>query len=254
VRSFRIDNSSLSKATKLPSGALRIPAYLSRVGIFEYKRADGSVFKELRQPEEVFAPASIDSFRGAPLTIGHPGKVTADSWKAVAVGHVSDAIIPEEADGKQFLAASVIIQDATTIAQIEAGELVELSCGYECESDPTPGEFDGQRYDAIQRNIVGNHVAIGPKDWGRAGPDVRMYLDSACSVQSSIQSAAGAIVTIPAEGHTFKEIDRTIDLSSSPITTDSKADNVELSEALKKIDELTAERDALSAAKDAANS
>jgi hypothetical protein len=42
-----------------------------------------------------------------------------------------------------------------------------------------PGVWQGQHYDAVQRKIRGNHVALGPKGWGRAGPEVRLRLDSA---------------------------------------------------------------------------
>ncbi|KKL41024.1 hypothetical protein LCGC14_2367830, partial [marine sediment metagenome] len=42
--------------------------------------------------------------------------------------------------------------DADAIRNIEAGK-VQLSCGYSCDFDPTPGEIDGEKYDGIQRNI-----------------------------------------------------------------------------------------------------
>ena len=37
---------------------------LTRVGIFEYRRPDGSIRRELRLPEEVFAPESLASYKG----------------------------------------------------------------------------------------------------------------------------------------------------------------------------------------------
>lgn len=37
---------------------------------------------------------------------------------------------------------------------------------------------NGEHYDAIQRNIVVNHIALGPKGWGRAGPEVAVKTDS----------------------------------------------------------------------------
>jgi hypothetical protein len=48
-----------------------------------------------------------------------------------------------------------------------------LSAGYELDLDPTPGEYQGRRYDAVQRNIRINHVAAVPL--GRAG--TAMVLD-----------------------------------------------------------------------------
>jgi len=53
-------------------------------------------------------------------------------------------------------------------------------CRYEFKS----GTFDGQKYDAIQRDIRGNHLAL--VDEGRTGPDVRV-LDSAENVNRDEQ-------------------------------------------------------------------
>src|SRR5690606_28507268 len=49
---------------------------------------------------------------------------------------------------------------------IESGERKEISLGYKCQLDPTPGTWNGESYDAVQKNIVVNHVALGPKGWG----------------------------------------------------------------------------------------
>ena len=43
---------------------------------------------------------------------------------------------------------------------VKDGRSRELSCGYYCDLDETPGEYEGQRYDARQRNIRGNHLAL----------------------------------------------------------------------------------------------
>jgi hypothetical protein len=51
----------------------------------------------------------------------------------------------------------------------------ELSIGYRCLYDLTPGVYNGQQYDAVQREIRGNHLALVEE--GRAGPEVAV-LDS----------------------------------------------------------------------------
>ena len=48
----------------------------------------------------------------------------------------------------------------------------ELSLGYFCEYDLTPGEYHGVHYDAVQRGLRGNHIAL--VDNGRMGHDVRV--------------------------------------------------------------------------------
>lgn len=171
----RFDRQKLSKVAKTGAGGLRVDAALTRTGIFEYQNPDGTTRKEFRPADEVFNANALASFAGLPVTIGHPGTVTAENWKTHAIGHVGDT--PRQ-DG-DFVAAPLFIQDAKGVAGIEAGEYVEVSCGYQVDLDETPGVTEaGDRYDCIQRNIRGNHLAIGPRGWGRGGKDVAMRLDS----------------------------------------------------------------------------
>lgn len=154
-------------------GHARIPAALSRTGVQVYPQADGTVRREYRPPNEVFASDSLKTFDTATVTVGHPDMVTPANWKQHAVGDIRNA----KADRK-FVAAELVIRDADTLAKIDSGELAEISCGYDCMLEMTPGTSpDGEKYDAIQHNIVINHVGLGPKDWGRAGNDVRLRLD-----------------------------------------------------------------------------
>lgn len=170
----RYDSAKLSNARRTGSGGLRVDATLTRVGVFEYRNADGSPRKEYRPPTEVFKADAIEGFKGAPITVGHPGLVTADNWRQHAVGHVADDV-REDGD---YVRSSVVIQDASVIKQIESGALAEISCGYDVDLVESPGTTpEGERYDAIQTNIRGNHVALGPVGWGRAGRDVGLRLD-----------------------------------------------------------------------------
>jgi hypothetical protein len=59
----------------------------------------------------------------------------------------------------------------------EDSPLREISCGYECKMVKESGEYQGERYDERQLDIVYNHVAIVDK--GRAGPQARLVLDAA---------------------------------------------------------------------------
>lgn len=146
---------------------------ITRTGVFRYVNADGTERRELRLPEDVFHADALASFADAPVTVGHPGAVTAENWRSHAVGHVASEV---KADGP-FVAAPLVVHDAGTIARIDAGELVEISCGYDVDLEMKPGVYNGERFDCIQRNMRGNHVAIGPKNWGRAGSEVALKLD-----------------------------------------------------------------------------
>lgn len=186
--SRRFDKSSkLGKAAKLDNGFLKAPSYLTRVGVFEYVTAEGKKRRELRLPEEVFNSDSLSSFELVPLTNEHPStEVTAKTAKQTQIGTVGQDV---RADG-DFVSATLMITDAAAVEQVESGKL-ELSCGYYCDLDHTAGEWvdasgANHRYDAIQRNIRGNHVALVKK--GRAGPAARIYLDAADALQVDCES------------------------------------------------------------------
>ena len=178
-------------AQRTPQGFLKIPAAFSRTGIQVYRRADGSEIREYRPESEVFSKDSLASLSLAPVTADHPGEmVTPANVKTHAIGWVSETV---KRDGNKVV-GHVIVADADAIAKVERGELREISLGYKARMDMTAGESDEGRYDAIQRDIVVNHAALGPEGWGRAGPDVRLRLDSddAMSYVPEDQSAVGA--------------------------------------------------------------
>lgn len=179
----RYDATTLGKTSRTPQGFLRAPAFLTRAGIFKYRRADGSIVRELRPPEEVFKAESLATLSAAPVTDLHPSQpVSPTNVRALSVGHVGEQV--RQDDDK--VSAELVIEHADTIAAVERGDRRELSCGYQCRIDETPGEWNGQPYDCIQRDVVYNHVAIGPRGWGRAGAEVALRLDSGDAVISTV--------------------------------------------------------------------
>lgn len=174
----RLDYGRLGKAQATQVGGVKIPARLARTGIQLYRLPDGTTRRELRLPEEVFSTDSLKTMADAPVTIGHPrvpgGLIDASNWKGVSVGHARDV----RADGGSYVSGELIVQDAAAVDAIDRDELSDISMGYECKLDFTPGVWNGQPYDAIQRNIRYNHVALLPKGGGRAGTDVGLRLDS----------------------------------------------------------------------------
>lgn len=159
---------------RTPQGGLKVTAYATRTGVFVYRNTDGTPRRELRHPEEVFQSDSLASLAGAPVTVGHPGKVGPDNYKTHSVGHVGDDVAPYK---DKFVRTQLRVQEDAAVKRVDAGELVELSCGYDCDLEWKPGEYKGEKYDAIQRNIVYNHVALLPVNGGRAGNDVRIRFD-----------------------------------------------------------------------------
>ena len=174
---YRVETGRLDRAERAAAGGLRVPAAIGRSGTLEYMRADGTRRVEYRPPEEAFSPDSLASLRGAPVTDLHPPEpVTPETYRTLARGHVGDDARPD-ADG-EHVAASLYVHDADLIRAIEAGERHEVSAGYHADLDETPGVApDGTPYDAVQRSVRYNHVAVGPRGWGRAGPSVALRLD-----------------------------------------------------------------------------
>lgn len=171
----RIDKTDLNrKAEKTSQGFLRAPAFATRTGVFAYRMADGSILKELRPPSEVFNVDSMKTLANVPVTNQHPkpGLLDTANAKNFTIGFTGDSVDRVE---EKYLQVYVTVFDQTTMDQAEQG-MQEVSCGYVCDLDPTPGIFDGEPYDVVQKNIVYNHLAIVPR--GRAGPDVKLHLDA----------------------------------------------------------------------------
>ena len=158
-------------------GFLKVPARISRIGIQEYLAVEmgitdkepGAIIRVYRPEEEVFSEDSLASFATKPITDNHPPElVTSKNAKRFSVGHVG----PEVTRDGMFAQTLLHITDADAITKIESGK-VELSNGYTADIEWTPGiSPNGEQYDAIQRNIKGNHVAIVEK--GRAGSECRL--------------------------------------------------------------------------------
>lgn len=170
---YRSDASALGNVRKTRQGGIIVPANLTRTGVFVYDYADGTRVRELRHPDEVFKAGSLETLASAPITVLHPGEVTPANYRQVNVGHVDGT--PKQSG--TFVAADLRVQDADTIAKVDSKELTEISCGYRCNVVLDSGTYNGELYDARQTDMVYNHVAIGPKDWGRAGSEVKIRLD-----------------------------------------------------------------------------
>lgn len=153
-------------AVTTTEGWVRDAPILTRSGIFPYMRSDGKIVREYRPPEEVFHEDSLPTLLGVPITVEHPKLMKADT-PATIIGTV---ISQGRRDGDN-LRADVVIHRPQ-----QMGDRRELSLGYSVEIDETPGEINGQRYDAIQRKIRINHLAVVKA--GRAG-NARLRLDSA---------------------------------------------------------------------------
>lgn len=171
----RVDIGSLAKPVFRPDGTVIADAVISRTGVFTYRNADGTTRNELRRDGEVFNPNSLASFRGVVLTNDHPPEmINSTNAKNYSVGAVLDA---PRRDGDKMV-TTIAVHDAGAIAAMKAGK-VQVSNGYDCDLIEEAGVYEGVHYDAIQTNIVGNHVAIVHN--ARAGKEAAVRMDAAYS-------------------------------------------------------------------------
>lgn len=115
---------------------------------------EGRKYRLLRCPDEL--AKAVDSFRGVPLLEGHAEDTPDNPKKQERCGVVCDDVRFDY----PHLIGSLVLWDNDAIAGVETEEQRQLSASYGYTLDMTPGEFEGEPYDGVMRNIVGNHVAI----------------------------------------------------------------------------------------------
>lgn len=169
-RVTRLDSMPVKEAFYTEEGYLKDQPILTSTGIFEYANPDGSIRRELRLPEDVFDPESLASFEGKPIIVTHDaGLVNKDNVHEYQIG----TILSEGFRDGQDVKAKIIIHDT---AEMKKSGLKELSLGYSLDLDETSGVWNGRHYDAIQRNIRINHLALVGE--ARAGEQARLNIDS----------------------------------------------------------------------------
>ena len=142
---------------------------LTSVGIFEYRNPDGTVRRELRLPEHVFAEKSLKTYRGKPVIITHSaGKISKNNVDREQIG----TILSNGYQDGDNVRAEIIIHNTDAM---KSSGLKELSLGYNLDLIEEPGEWNGQPYDAVQTNIVINHLALVAS--ARAGDQARLNMD-----------------------------------------------------------------------------
>ena len=165
----RFDSLPLDATYFTDEGYLVDHPIVTSVGIFVYHNPDGSERRELRLPEEVFAEKSLASYKGKPIIVTHDaGYVDTDNVKEESIG----TILSEGYRDGDDVRAEIIIHDTDSLKKYK---MRELSCGYNLRLDETPGVWEGQPYDAIQRDIEINHLALVDK--ARAGEQARLNID-----------------------------------------------------------------------------
>lgn len=172
---YRQDRGQL-KVLKTGTGFLKAEVIFATPCVLPYIE-DGVQRYEAKLPEEVFRKETLESASGVPVCDGHPmisGQrvlVTPENYFQFLKGNLGDPKV--DGYGAKGL---LTIYDSTLIGEIQNKKKTQVSIGFTCEVENKSGMFNGVKYDAIQRNIIINHLAI--TDDARAGDATRILIDS----------------------------------------------------------------------------
>lgn len=165
--SIRLDKNDSTYFTD--EGYLVDHPILTSCGIFEYTNPDGSIRRELRLPKYVFDEKSLKTYRGKPIIITHEaGVVDKNNVEKEQIG----TILSDGYEDGEDVRAEIIVHDTDSMKKCG---LKELSLGYNLDLVEESGVWNGEQYDAIQTNIVINHLALVAS--ARAGEQARLNID-----------------------------------------------------------------------------
>lgn len=166
----------MKKETDINGYELRYDVPLTKIGVFPYlgRQIDpelepDKVYFVLRPKEELTAPETLKSLEEIPFIDDHT-MIGKDFTPAEVKGIHGVTGSNVKVNGDLITNDLKIYSDK--LKNLIDGGKRDLSMGYRCNYELTKGEYKGQPYDAIQRNIRFNHVAL--VDEGRMGSECRV--------------------------------------------------------------------------------
>lgn len=146
---------------------------IAKAGVFDYLASEIEQNGSPEQIVKVFRPfedleAKKDYFAKKPIVLGHEWVGEERDSVQGAIGDVIKAEAP-------YLYADLIIYSPSLIREIEEGNIVELSPGYDAGLTKQGGIYEGESYEMKQDLLNVNHLAVVKE--GRSGKDLRL-LDS----------------------------------------------------------------------------
>ncbi|HED3889408.1 TPA: DUF2213 domain-containing protein [Morganella morganii] len=180
-----VERTVISKAAVNPYRGKEIPGFES-LGLDPEK-----VYYLLRDPVELERAAK--TFSKKQLLIIHIPVDSRDPKIEKTIGTIGSDITFE--NGRLF--ADLCVWDGYAIDLIESEKMKELSAGYGYTPDMTPGEYEGQHYDGVMRNIFGNHVALVER--GRIGRDAIISDHQTVDLETEMKLKKGALPEVAAQ-------------------------------------------------------
>jgi len=153
---------------------------ISKVGVFPYLGSTidsngdfgltpDELYSVFRPEAELNNSDTIDSFKLVPWIDDH--EFLGDSGTPAEEKGVHGVVGEDVKFDDGILKGNIKVFSERLKNEIEAGKQ-ELSLGYRCKYEKKSGNFNGERYDFVQTDIRGNHLAL--VDQGRMGSDVKV--------------------------------------------------------------------------------
>jgi len=178
VKKFGVDYAMLDPVHAIEDSecCLVVPAVIAREGIFQYP--EGKAFK----PAEELRLAAWTAESAWLIPEAHP-------WTGVLMDRNQ---IIGRAEKPYFSNNGIktnlrIFKSKTTpsfLNDVKTGKRKSVSIGFFYEPDATPGEWNGLKYDFVQRNILIDHVAIGVPKARCAPPLCGIGID--CAIKTAV--------------------------------------------------------------------
>lgn len=185
-------NGHLTVERTVISKAAVNPYYGREIPDSEKLRLDPErIYYMLRDPVELERAAN--TFSKKQLLIVHIPVDSKDPKIEKTIGTIGSNITFE--NGRLF--ADLCVWDGYAIGLIEAEKMKELSAGYGYTADMTSGDFEGQYYDGVMRNIFGNHVALVER--GRIGRDAIISDHQTVDLEKLMKLKKGALPVVAAQ-------------------------------------------------------
>lgn len=157
---------------------------ISKVGVFQYL---GSSISDECEPNKVYNVfrsgetllKSVPTWDNPPKPFINDHEMLGEGFTDIDDRPVQGVITnPQYEDG--VLYADITVYSEKLKEAIENGKK-ELSLGYFCKFEKQSGVYEGESYDYVQVDMVGNHIAL--VDAGRCGSDVKVF-DHKCVMDS----------------------------------------------------------------------
>lgn len=189
---LHVQTSPISKAQVVPYHGKEVPGF-AKLGLDPDK-----IYQVYRPAEEI--QKAVSTFNNLPIISVHKPISAAefDSVKHLIIGSTgTDAVFNDP-----YLENSLVFYDGAFIEKIADKTQTELSACYRYIPVVQSGMFNGESYDIIMTELIGNHVALVEE--GRAGSDVVVADSQTIKPQKKMNENLKKLIVLAMDAKTAK--------------------------------------------------